>query len=253
MKRIFAAVTVAASIVSIAACGSTTTKTQVITKTVAAAPSSTSSTTTPTTTPTTTVASTTTTSTTSSGPPECDTMGKREGYCVDSGKQYQVANSDGIVHLKSMSVKLNGVKSADSLSGDGGYETATAHGRFLIFDVTITNRDDSGQSFGDGLGGQSVLGVGDGSHFKSYDEDFNAENGPDAGSCIDANNSEAIQPGESATCDVVFDVPPPVVAQIPTSGNLDFVNFGVDLSFGGSTGTVGVFRLESPAVTIAAS
>ena len=39
-----------------------------------------------------------------------------------------------------------------------------------------------------------------------------------------------IQPGESATCDVVFDVLTSAVAQVAKTGNLDVLNFGDDFS-----------------------
>jgi hypothetical protein len=37
-----------------------------------------------------------------------------------------------------------------------------------------------------------------------------------------------IQPGESATCDVVSNVLTSAVAQVPKAGNLDVLNFGDD-------------------------
>ena len=129
-----------------------------------------------------------------------------------------------------MTVKLNGARSVDSLSADEGTESATATGRFVIFNITVSNRLDSAQSIN--LAGsnssQSFLLIGK----REYSDSFDAENGPDPQSCVDVTGigGSDIQPGESATCDVIFDVPTSAVTQIAKTGNLDFANFGDDFS-----------------------
>jgi hypothetical protein len=65
---------------------------------------------------------------------------------------------------------------------------------------------------------------------KSYTEDFHAENQADAQSFV--TNNSAIQPGESTTGDLVFDVPPAAAARATNDPRdvLIIGNFGDDLS-----------------------
>jgi hypothetical protein len=205
-----------------------------------------------TTTPTT---NTTITSATTSADTECNSLGidgsqHKEGYCKQGSKSFQVVNSTSTLKLKSLTAKLNGASSADSLSADEGTETATAHGRFVIFNITVSNRLDSAQSINLAGSNSSQISLLLGK--RDYSDAFDAENGPDPQSCVDVTGigGSEIQPGESATCDVVFDVPTSAVAQAAKTGNLDVLNFGDDFSGDSPTGTFGVIRTYFPPITI---
>jgi hypothetical protein len=56
------------------------------------------------------------------------------------------------------------------------------------------------------------------------------KNAPDPQSCVNVTGigGSEIQPGESARCDAVFDVPTSAAAHVAKTGNLDGLNFGDD-------------------------
>jgi hypothetical protein len=86
---------------------------------------------------------------------------------------------------------------------------------------------------------------------RDYCDAFDTENGRDPQSCVDMTGigGSEIQPGESATCDVVFDVLTSAVAQVPKTGNLDVLNLGDDFPGDAPTGTFGVIRTYFPPIT----
>jgi hypothetical protein len=172
-----------------------------------------------------------------------DAQRLRQGSCKTKGTAITVVNSDRSLGLKSLTLRINRISTSNSLS-DGSGQSAIAHGRFVTVNVTVGNRADSAQTF-DGVGTQQTQ------LFLSKDtfnEDFEAENGPDQNSCLWNAPDAGIQPEETQTCDVVFDVPSHLIGQIDTTGNLDVINFGDDLS--SPTGTIGVIRTYHPAVPI---
>lgn len=158
-----------------------------------------------------TATATATTPTVVKKPTDCNVLGinqvkLHEGACTSEGERLYVVNKGDTAHIKSMDVSLVGLRTQDSLS-DGSGQSATPHGKFIIATITITNKLHTSQSWQNGQAGMTVsTGAKSGN---TYDEDFNAENGPDQNSCewkIGAVSSN-LQPGESITCDVVFDIP----------------------------------------------
>jgi hypothetical protein len=90
---------------------------------------------------------------------------------------------------------------------------------------------------------------------RNYRDAFDADNGPDPQSCVDMTGigGSEIQPRESATCDVAFDVPTSAVAPVAKTCNLAVLNFGDDFSGDALTGTLGVIRTYFPSITISTS
>ncbi len=185
--------------------------------------------------------STSTSSAAHASPSDCDARGINakklgEGTCTSGGTTLTVVNKGSTLRLKSLTATLNGIRTTDSVGSYVG--RSIARGRFVLFTLTVTNRLETPQNF-DGIGArQTALSLG----ADTYTEDFNAENGRDLASCLskDGAGSSPVQPGESITCEVIFDVPAIGVAKLNTDGNLEITNFGEDVS--SSTGPIGLFR-----------
>lgn len=217
----------------LAACGGST---KTIVKTVTAAPPAATSATVAS--PTTTTAAATSTTAAAADPTSCDAKGidpqqLRQGTCVTKGVTFTVVNKGSVLRMHSLTASLNGIRAADSLSSD--VSSATASGMFVISSLTVTNRLDSPQTF-DQIGtAQTQLLLGR----QTFTENFDAENGNDPQSCVSKDDA-GIQPGESLTCDVIFDVPTSSLAKLTTNGNISITNFGDDIASSG--GPFGVFR-----------
>jgi len=141
------------------------------------------------------------------------------------------------LRLKTLSARVEGLRSAGTVA-TGGTISATANGEYLIVTLKVTNNTDSPETF-DGISSHETELVADG---KDFTEAFKAENQADQQSFI--SQSEAIQPGESATGDVVFDVPPAIAAKVLSGqkGGLAILNFGEENSE--SAPGLGVISLE---------
>ena len=238
MGRLTLSIGALCAALGVAACGGTT---KTVVKTVTASAS------TPATTIATAITSTTSTTTAStpSGPPDCNAAGinstqLKEGTCVQGGQTLVIVNKAETLHLKTLDANLVGMTTHNSLS-DGSGQSAIANGKFEILTITLKNKADSPQQW---QNGQAGLIVGTGSTTGSnYSEDFTAENGPDQNSCLwkaGAIGSGGIQPSESVTCDVVFDVPQSASLEA-TGSNLVIGNFG-ESDYAQPTMPVGIIR-----------
>lgn len=119
-----------------------------------------------------------------------------------SGQTIALAHGTQPLRLKTLTAQIVGVRTAGSVSSGDGAVSATATGVFLIVTLRVVNRTDAPQTF-DGIGAAQVaLGL----NGATYTESFQAENQADQQSFI--SQSTPIQPGESQTGAVVFDVPP---------------------------------------------
>jgi Domain of unknown function (DUF4352) len=205
-----------------AGCGSTTTVTRTVTAAASVPPV------------TVTVPAATSTTATSAedasspaGASGCDAKGisgkkGREGICTENGVTVTVVNPGHEARLHTLAARFNGCRQASSVS-DGFGQSVSARGVFALCSITVRNRSDTPQTF-DGIGARQTTLVVDG---KQFSQNFDAENQADAKSFI-TQDSE-IQPGESRTGDVVFDLQPRFMRHLGTSGNLFVVNFGDDL------------------------
>jgi hypothetical protein len=168
---------------------------------------------------------TSTSVTTPSGPPSCTAVAFKTAHCTLGGVSFTVAHGTQTLRLKTLALNITGVRTTSTVANNS--ISATAKGEFLIVTISVTNKTTSPETFdGGGFQQQSELEL-DGA---SYTESFHAENQADAQSFI--TNNSPIQPGESATGDLVFDVPPAEAAKATTDSRdvLIIGNFGDDLS-----------------------
>jgi hypothetical protein len=182
------------------------------------------------------------TTSTIANPRDCNALGinpvgMREGTCTHGGITYVVVNEDHTLKLATLWASLNGVHTARSLTNDTA--VATARGQFLMATLSITNKLPHPRTFDQGHTQQAGV-ILDGAVYK---EDVAAENA-DSNSCL-RQNGTSIQPGDSKTCDVIFDIPTTAAADLGKhgSGDLYLVNFGSDLSGSTLAQMVGQIRL----------
>ena len=121
--------------------------------------------------------------------------------------------------LATLHAKIDHVSIGHETSSDLGVKTA--HGKFVLVTLSVTNHSDSPQSF-DSLGGETALVL---SNQKQYSERFDAANGYDQNSFM--MNDDDIQPDQTATHELVFDVPAHAVV---SGSNLAVLNFGDDMT-----------------------
>lgn len=193
----------------LAACGADSTKTVVPTVT---AP-----------TPTVDTASVPTVTTPPPDPTSCTALGitrnrLREGNCIDTnnnGARIQGVNRGSTLRLKQLYVSYGGYTTQDTIPASTG--TAAAQGTFVIMTLTVRNKLNSPAVF-DQHQDQIILALGS----RNYSENFDAENNP--GTSF-VRNSDPIQPGNSKTGTVVFDIPKSIVKHIDTDGDLIILQF----------------------------
>lgn len=151
---------------------------------------------------------------------DCEAMGinseqMKEGTCESEGVTLVVVNHDSPLKLKTMKVKLLSVKKAKTLSSDLGSETAS--GTWVTFEIEVTNLTHAPVSWEEE---QSHLDLSE----NEYSEEFEVQNGTEQDSL--QWQSQKIQPENSVTGTVTFDVPNKVLKNLYAEGNLDFLNFG---------------------------
>ena len=170
--------------------------------------------------------SSTTTAAVAAGPPQCSSVSARTfaGKCVaDNGSTFIFANRGSSVRLKTMRVKVVNVETPQSVSNGSGF-TANAHGTFVIVTIAVTNATNSPQTFDEGSAtSQAELVIGK----NTYSVSFDAENTNDPNS-FETNNND-IQPGETRTGTVDFDVPSSAARQVNEHGALIVTDFGETL------------------------
>ena len=156
-------------------------------------------------------------SSSSSGPPTVT-----EGTCTTStGTKLAVVKQGRVLRLKTLTARVTGVHLTDSVSAGGGI-SATARGTFVVINLAITNKLSTPQQF-DPIGNSQTALIAGGS--KTYSESFNAENQADQQSFV--SQSHDVQPDETQTGDVVFDLPGTTLARARSRGaGLVIVNFG---------------------------
>lgn len=135
--------------------------------------------------------------------------------------------------LATLHAKIAHVSITHEMSSDMGVKNAK--GKFVVVSLSVTNHSDSPQRF-DGIGGnQTALVL---ANQKEYSEDFDVGNGIDQNSFT--WNSDDIQPDQTVTHDVIFDVPAHAVV---SGGNLAVLNFGDDTSLTDDVSEIGSIDL----------
>ena len=183
------------------------------------------------------------TPTTASSPTDCTTLGidpsgMREGTCTHAGVTWVIVDETHTLRLSTLAAKLAGINASKTAASGGS--AGTGPGKLVTATLTITNRLAAPQAFDQAHTQQAGL-ILSGAVFK---EDVGAENSADANSCL-KHNGPPLQPGKAETCDVIFDVPASVAADLGKhgSGDLYLVNFGSDLSGSVVPQTIGQIRL----------
>lgn len=213
--RVLAVGLLAATALGLAACGGGA-ETKTVIKTVAA-----------------TTPDSATTETTSSEPPSCEELADSggEGLCVEEGgSRVKIANRDTTLVLPELSARYLGYRTAKTLTSS--VDTQTAEGRFVIIRVRITNKTSSPEVFKDAKSTALHLG---GARYTTH---FDAENMPGDSFVW---NDDPIQPGNSRTGTIIFDVPARRVAKMEEDGNLLIAQFS-DKARDGSTMALGLIR-----------
>ena len=183
-------------------------------------------------------ATTRATTTTNTGPPDCSSIDSRTfvGKCTSNGATFTFANPGSTVALKTLKVKVVNVATADSVSNGSGF-TANAHGTFVIVSIAVTNTTQSPQTFDEGSStSQAALRIGN----NTYSVSFDAENTNDPNSFV--TNDAPIQPGETRTGTIDFDVPSSAAARVNQHGGLVVVDFGETLDSAQSAAVLKFFQ-----------
>lgn len=164
-------------------------------------------------------------------------IGMREGACTHGGITYVIVDEDHTLELPTLWGSLSGIHMAKSLTNDAA--VATTQGQFVIASLGITNKLSAPKTFDQAHTQQAGLILGG----AVYKEDPQAENA-DSNSCL-RQSGGPIQPGDTKTCDVIFEIPASASADLGKhgSGDLYLVNFGSDLSSSTLPHTVGQIRL----------
>lgn len=189
---------------------------------------------------TTTTPATTQTQTTPSGPPACSgPVFQTASTCVlNGGTTVKIARGTATLHLKTLDAQVVGIRTASTVANSG--ISATANGVFLIIAIKVTNKASAPETFdGGGFSQQTSLEL----NGSTYTEDFHAENEADPQSFV--TNNSPVQPGESVTGDLVYDVPPSKASTATSSPRAVLLigNFGDDFSQSAPS-TVGLIALK---------
>jgi hypothetical protein len=154
---------------------------------------------------------------------ECDDRGinperGRTGTCLQGGYKLTVVNRGDLLQLEDWTLKLNDYATAKTL-GEGSGEVARADGTFVVFGLTVTNRQDRPVTFDDNQD-QMTLSLGD----NTFRQSFEAASGPVVDSCL-TKKPALIPAGTSKTCKIAFDVPTKAAESLTSRkavGNLNF-------------------------------
>jgi Domain of unknown function (DUF4352)/Protein of unknown function (DUF2510) len=144
----------------------------------------------------------------------------KEGSCTWKGQGYVVVNRNSTLTLDQLTARLVGISTADTLQARS-FGPLSASGTFVIARVEITNTTNKPQTY-DSSGDASSLTLGR----DVYTEDFEVENGAATDSFV--RRSKELQPRESMTGTLVYDVPADAVDHLETDGYLTVANFRDD-------------------------
>lgn len=156
-----------------------------------------------------------------------------------------VVNPGDTARLRTLTATDEGCRTATSESSGNGGPSATAHGLFLVCSVTITNTSSGPQTF-DPEADRSALALPN-SH---YSESFDAENTADPNSFV--SQSDPIQPGESATGDLIYDMPPNLATSVANGtarAEIQLVDFDEDPTKAKSVAALRLYGVSSSAST----
>jgi len=142
---------------------------------------------------------------------------RKEGTCFAEGTKWVVADMHSPLKLETLEARLTGLQERKTISSE--FESTTANGVFVTFDLTITNLTHAPQEFEEA---QAVLFVDE----SVYTQDFEVQNGSEERSFLWEEGP--IQPQEPFEGTVTFDIPRKIAKKITAEGNLDIANFGAE-------------------------
>lgn len=147
-----------------------------------------------------------------------DAGARKEGTCTYGSTRLVVVNRHSVLKLTSLEARLLGIRTGKTIKGPKGSKTAA--GRFLIFDLAVTNRTDAPAAVGEG---QFMLFLG-GLHSEAVEaeEDYEPRSFLARGRTIPPDGTE--------TGTVIFSVSEKGATTLSTQGNLDAVNLGTSVS-----------------------
>lgn len=143
-----------------------------------------------------------------------DAVSLREGTCFEGNAQLHVVNRHSVLKMGTLDAKLLNIRERKTIRGPAGEKAAK--GKFVTFELAITNRTDVPAAV---EAGQFVLWVG-GLHGESVEVDERYE--PRSFLSL----REKIAPDATEIGTVTFATSTKGAESVAESGNLDLVNFG---------------------------
>jgi hypothetical protein len=142
-----------------------------------------------------------------------DPQQKVEGTCEIGGTKTVVVDRGHLLEMETLEARLVGFQALTKISGPAGVKAAKKGSEFVTFEVEVTNRTDEPQS----VGGEHLAIAG------GWFEDLAVERHFEPRSLLARRTP--IEPGETATGTVTFEVVDKGVADLHKEGNLDIDNF----------------------------
>ena len=181
-------------------------------------------------------------------PTHCDALGsnadkQHEGNCQSEGTKLQVVNKDSRLKLDEVIVTYNGVSYAESVGIDPALGLAVPFGRFVVVNVTVTNRGESPINLSASAYEMFALTLTQGNRTSTYTADFGAMHRPGP-SLPWSDKARKLQPKAAATGTVVFDVPEKRLELVEKSGTLRVLQPSDVWSADGPKKRQGIVRLH---------
>jgi hypothetical protein len=162
----------------------------------------------------------------SSNTPQCDASGitkppAREGVCSANGVTVTVADKAHWLHAGEYDVRVVGIRTATTLRSA---RTLRAHGKFVVIRLSVKNTSNAPRAFDSSSGLVSLL-----VDKKHFTESREAETDPSLNSF--RLRGQALQPGDTATGTVAFELPLKHAKHLYAAGSdLAFLNFSDEAS-----------------------
>jgi hypothetical protein len=143
-----------------------------------------------------------------------DSYTRNEGTCTEDNVAIVVVDRHSVLTLESLEARLLGVQDRKTIKGPAGSRTAL--GKFLTFDLAVTNRTGAPASIG---AGQFILALGE-----VHGEDVEIEEGYEPHSFLKLDRT--IPPNGTEDGTVTFSASAAGAKLLRTRANLDVVNLG---------------------------
>jgi hypothetical protein len=152
------------------------------------------------------------------GAKEINTGARKEGTCTEGNTTLVVVDRHSVLKMESLEAKLLGIRERRTIKGPAG--SRTSRGRFVTFDLAVTNRTDAPAQVAEG---QFMLFVGE-----LHSEVVEVEEKYEPRSFL--GHGREIPPNGTEEGTVTFATSVKGAASVGESGNLDVVNLGTSVS-----------------------